>query len=279
MSFVLWGRSLCRQTARISARSPVIGSETAKRFSVRLSIVLPRKFSSQISGQSTSSSTKRSAKQKHKSHEIRSLNPKWLSLSGQEILDISGRTGKSIKISAQESFFVRYSFEWDPKTGSSRRMVAPPDTTGFLYYHRPRDQPEIAGQIRFRVCSDATRFEQGRDLDGIIPGVPWSIHLWQVVKYWPQFCSALLKEGLVDQSLVDDLKRLNLTLRSGLILYSLSDPITLKLSHEKINITFVTRKAAHQIPLRRLFAEQTHQTSDNAPYEGKYAMEFVCFDR
>lgn len=207
------------------------------------------------------------------------MNPEWLALSGQEVLDISGKTGKSVKISEQEPFFVRYSYEWDPRKKNNRRLLAPPDTVGFLYYHRPQGQPEIAGQLRFRVCSHATRFEQGHDLVSTTTGVPWSIHLWRIVKFWPQFTSFLVGQGLVDQSLVDDIERLKLALRSGATLYSLSDPIFFKLNHEKTYMTFITRKAAQRVCVRRLFSDQSSQPSTRTPYEGKSAMEFVCFGR
>lgn len=218
---------------------------------------------------------------KRHAHKILTLRPECILSSGQKILDISGLTGKTAVIQGeQDPFFLRYTYAFGNGTHSTvRRVAAPPNSTGFFYYHRHPDQPEVAGQLRFRVCNDATLFDQGRDLDGTIAGVPWSIRLWQIVKYWRQISSLLLDERLVDQGLLDDAKRLDLDIRSSVILYSLSEPMVLHLDREKTNVAFVTRKNALKICVRRLFVDQASTSPCITPYKGKFSMGIIYFGR
>ncbi|KJA26689.1 hypothetical protein HYPSUDRAFT_213236 [Hypholoma sublateritium FD-334 SS-4] len=253
-------RSSC--TGSLAARSRVCSqmvAETSKRFS------------------STHSTVSFSGTRRRGAHKILTLRPECILSSGQKILDISGRTGKTAIIDEEDPFFLRYTYSRD-NSSNTRRVVAPPNSTGFFYYHRHPDQPEVAGQLRFRVCDDATRFDQGHDLDGKIAGVPWSIHLWKIVKHWKQILSLLLDERLADQGLLDDVKRLDPDIRSSIVLYSLSEPMVLHLDREKINVAFVTRKNVLKILIRRLFVDQASTSPSSTPYTGIIKARFELSD-
>ncbi|KAK0466707.1 uncharacterized protein EV420DRAFT_1758649 [Desarmillaria tabescens] len=79
----------------------------------------------------------------------------------------------------------------------------PKSCKGFLYYWTHPDLPVALGSIRFRIIpeGDPSLFSAGKDL--LLPnGMPWSIPLHQLVVWKGNMLRLLLKDKLVDQSLI-----------------------------------------------------------------------------
>ncbi|KAF8177929.1 hypothetical protein K438DRAFT_2022126 [Mycena galopus ATCC 62051] len=133
-------------------------------------------------------------------HLISTLNPALLVPS--DYLNLSGLKSAVVCFpkspqSPRTSFRVaRGSIRYHARNAY---MPFPPESFGFLHYHRARDAAKLEGSIRFRVTSQNTlsAFHAGHDL--LLPsGLPWQIILPQVAcrTRYSRFCDQLLEENL-----------------------------------------------------------------------------------
>lgn len=89
------------------------------------------------------------------------------------------------------------------------QLPFPPNTGGFLYFHRPPPgAPDLAGDIRFRVTNDPdpASFAAGHDLQ--LYGVPWTKALAPWAGAVRGFESMLLDDGLIMPKQLDRLRML-----------------------------------------------------------------------
>ncbi|KAJ7240133.1 hypothetical protein B0H12DRAFT_1074841 [Mycena haematopus] len=126
-------------------------------------------------------------------------------------LDPSRLTSRDyIDLSRREFFTIRFPTSYGTQKGQLRyqsdgpyRQIAfPPQSTGFLYYHRDPDGAPLEGSIRFRITSDnsPSSFIHGHDLR-MPSGRLWQIILFQVVcaVQYVRLRKHLLAENLVTE--------------------------------------------------------------------------------
>ncbi|KAF9547119.1 hypothetical protein CPC08DRAFT_715885 [Agrocybe pediades] len=157
-----------------------------------------------------------------------------------------------------------------------------PPAVGVLYYHK--SNPELASSLRFRICDDVSElsFKRGQDL--MLPTIggeeptPWHISLLNLAwsKTYGPFQQLLLDDGLVDTSLIEDIKRLEVNANSH-TLYSLDEPFVVDVSVQRYVCRFVTRKSVTDTLSLELFAVITHQ-GRKVPFSGKVRARFVLSD-
>lgn len=119
---------------------------------------------------------------------------------------------------------------------NARRIPFPSGTRGFLYYHLPSDRPRISGQLRFRLTpsDDPASFAYGHDLmqprDRRYTHQPWGTHVLYLPDqmYYTGLLSQLVNEGLVEESLLETIRRVRAIRGIGggpvNFLFNLSDP-------------------------------------------------------
>ncbi|KAK0457132.1 uncharacterized protein EV420DRAFT_1644287 [Desarmillaria tabescens] len=95
--------------------------------------------------------------------------------------------------SGDSSFQIDYAT--DVLNVSSKYLVFPPRTEGFLYYHHQRDS--LPGEVRFCL---ANSLDTNTGMDLLLPnGLPWSIPLWYIVSApkYENLLRKLVADGLV----------------------------------------------------------------------------------
>ncbi|KAF8910491.1 hypothetical protein CPB84DRAFT_1222175 [Gymnopilus junonius] len=174
---------------------------------------------------------------------IRALDPRKMQSSGQDVYDLSGMLGPTFHIpSRQESnppgnptlpdggtlpgisvCIIRYH-----GILRSDDRIFPPGTVGSLYYHRP-SREAVAGSIRFRLMSDVSQFDDGKDL--MLPtGKVWQILLYRLVNRagWKPLLQKLEDENLVDEGVIA-----GLTSKRESVVHTL-DPRKMQLSGQEV---------------------------------------------
>ncbi|KAJ7183943.1 hypothetical protein C8R46DRAFT_1344595 [Mycena filopes] len=125
---------------------------------------------------------------------ISTVNP--LSLQPNDFLDLSGRHLPSIGFGAAlegPNPTIPY------RSVGARRAPFPPQSHGFLYFHRDPDAAPLEGGLRFRLSENElpSSFKAGRDL--LLPtGLPWQLILPQLLR--PRFqkvIAELQRENLI----------------------------------------------------------------------------------
>ncbi|KAF9050598.1 hypothetical protein BJ165DRAFT_1592524 [Panaeolus papilionaceus] len=141
-------------------------------------------------------------------HRVLTLDPTNLVQLKQSAIDISGHWMRTLALPtglSQIYFMTVYS----PDRPLYRERF-PAKTRGFFYYHSPSDRPRISGQLRFRITpsDDPASFPYGHDLHTLrttrrLPK-PWNVPLVRMpaVRQYDNLLSALVREGLVEDSLV-----------------------------------------------------------------------------
>ncbi|PBK60661.1 hypothetical protein ARMSODRAFT_965962 [Armillaria solidipes] len=122
----------------------------------------------------------------------------------------------------------------------------PKSCKGFLYYWTHTDLPTVLGSIRFRILPDRELplFSGGKDL--CLPNdIPWSVPLGKVVGRNGKMLQLLLKDGLVDQSLINsEYIRAFLKLRlktDSILLQSLEESFPLSLPQDSVQLHLLSK--------------------------------------
>ncbi|KAF9557431.1 hypothetical protein CPC08DRAFT_710417 [Agrocybe pediades] len=130
-----------------------------------------------------------------------------------------------------------------------------------MYYHWTPGTPEMSGELRFRLCDDVRSFSEGDDL--MIPELwrPWRVPLYSMVKnklLYDSFVPLLLQEGLVEQSLVDDISNLpKFQIGPTPVLYHCRQPFPVVLNSTGINLILLTNKLMEHVTLKDTFVGRT----------------------
>ncbi|KAF5336523.1 hypothetical protein D9611_006704 [Ephemerocybe angulata] len=243
----------------------------------------------QLSSSSTSDSanpTRFRLKTRHV-HPLSNLDPKLVQLS--DLLDISDRTLVSLQI------------KWtDKPTTVARQRIAykssgrgntdkiyhrfPPDTRGFLYFHRKpgRESNILAGEIRFRVVGSSDSnlpaqelFAHGHDLQNYEGHAPWKIYLAQLflAKTHEGILDILVRQGLITPKQKAEGRRLALGTRNpralnrGRILEDISDPFIIPLPSIQVHLTILRSDAIEIFPFHGLFWQEEPPPGHNAQSE------------
>jgi hypothetical protein len=168
------------------------------------------------------------------SFRLRTLRPERLSVVGQEVVDLSGKLSPVVPFINGRK--LKYMYETTP------RLSFPINTRGFFYYHMPTDGPELYAGVRFRICDSPEAFEHGRDL--LDPrGDVWGPKILELIKNREKegFLALLRAENLIDEALIHDINKLDLTQNVRRSQYSLFAPFYLNLALAKRQLTYVTR--------------------------------------
>jgi hypothetical protein len=156
----------------------------------------------------------------------------------------------------------------------------PENTRGVFYYHNPPDGPEFYAGMRFRICDSAAEFEHGRDL--LDPrGDVWGPKILELVKHkeLQGFLSLLRAENLIDEDLINDIKKLDYLARAGRhvgnVHYSLFEPFYMNVAQSKSQLTYVTRAKLVRLHFPgRIFTVQTHPASSK-PLTGQACYPWI----
>ncbi|KAF8200114.1 hypothetical protein BJ912DRAFT_622367 [Pholiota molesta] len=168
------------------------------------------------------------------SFRLRTLRPERLSVVGQEVVDLSGKLSPVVPFINGRK--LKYMYETTP------RLSFPINTRGFFYYYTPTDGPELYAGVRFRICDSPEAFEHGRDL--LDPrGDVWGPKILELIKNREKegFLALLRAENLIDEALIHDINKLDLTQNVRRSQYSLFAPFYLNLALAKRQLTYVTR--------------------------------------
>jgi hypothetical protein len=176
---------------------------------------------------------------------LNTLNSERLVHMGQEVFDISRYVRANICHGDLNcSIDYTYGFPF------------PPGTKGFFYYHQPPALPPMAGEMRFRICDDASQFAYGRDLE-VESERPWNIPLINIVKVgnYKAIRDLLLDEGFVDHELVADMENLKSVSGSrgkgrAIALYDIDQPFSVNLSVRHLHVHLNTRSCVRTVELR-----------------------------
>ncbi len=180
---------------------------------------------------------------------LRTLRPSSFIETGQQIVDLSGRTRKTVKILFDHP-------RWPSPLGAIRisNLISndqvsrfPENTRGFFYY-LPR-AIELAGGVRFRVCDDAAAFDAGCDL--VIRDKPWEAQLVDITRcdVYRSFIPVLLRDKLVDEDLLLDAKKCQHAWNTRERFYSLWDPFILQLDQRVDHLWVLQSKRLQGTPI------------------------------
>ncbi|KAF8188365.1 hypothetical protein BJ912DRAFT_400382 [Pholiota molesta] len=203
------------------------------------------------------------------SFRLRTLRPERLSIVGQEVIDLSGKTA-SLVPTLIDGRVLRLQCHYTRNRhlhGRNRYLRYPENTRGVFYYHNPPDGPEFYAGMRFRICDSAAEFEHGRDLLDS-RGDVWGPKILELVKHkeLQGFLSLLRAENLIDEDLINDIKKLDYLARAGRhvgnVHYSLFEPFYMNVAQSKSQLTYVTRAKLVRLHFPgRIFTVQTHPAS------------------
>ena len=149
--------------------------------------------------------------QRHYSHrKVRTLDP--AKLTPNDYVDLGAKSRPSVQFITQSNtpdsisglLVDNCGFQLNTYVFQDARF--PPNTAGFLYYHRPPFCPPLAGEIRFRITSssDPASFAVGSDLFTPL-GLPWKIPLlyMTISKLYATLRALLIQDGLVAPQLME----------------------------------------------------------------------------
>lgn len=149
-----------------------------------------------------------------------------------------------ISVTAPENLSSRWRIRYSRV--ANQNIPFPESCKGFLYYWTHTDLPAVLGGIRFRIIPDSKTplFSAGKDL--CLPnGIPWSIPLYKLVGWNGKMLQLLLKDGLVDQSLINsEYIRAFLKLRlktDSIALQSLEESFPLSLPQDSVRLHLLSK--------------------------------------
>ncbi|KAJ7061544.1 hypothetical protein C8F01DRAFT_987303 [Mycena amicta] len=147
----------------------------------------------------------------------------------------------------------------------------PPQTSGFLYFHKPDEAPvrSLAGGIRFRrLLGPTADFATGTDLlhpDG--SGEPWEIPLTTLVRSQPSLGKLLVQDDLVTELQMERCQRLFGTKKPGAepqLLHWLEQPFVVNFGARTLRMDLVSLHNKYEFSLSGPFSEQ----KGTRPYKG-----------
>lgn len=171
--------------------------------------------------------------------KLRTLRPERMSILDQQVIDLSRKLNPIVPTGTKGPV-MQCQYEWD--RGAKNFTPFPENTRGVFYYHNAPDKPELCAGVRFRICDSAGEFEDGLDLLDSSGNV-WGYKLLEVVKHASrkQFFSLLRTENLIDEELINDINKLDISLNVRRSHYSLFEPFHLDVAQSKSRMTYVTR--------------------------------------
>ena len=204
---------------------------------------------------------------------LRTLRPDHIVESGQEIVDLSGTTRKSITVPFEHprwpspfNFGALITLN-DYKIGSNY-VPFPANTRGFFYYRH--GITDLAGGVRFRLCNSAATFESGRDL--VRHDRTWQPQLIDIASSptLRRLIPLLLAEQLVDESVLVDAAQIHIMpmVAPEYRFYSFSQPFNVNVNAWNFRSLFVTRKGFHAYNIRGLYHDRRSRTTIEFPYSG-----------
>ncbi|KAG6853273.1 hypothetical protein C0991_005544 [Blastosporella zonata] len=193
-------------------------------------------------------------------------------LQSSDFVDISGYRVPSINICSTGSVELRYAYRSGP-------LPFPPNTRGFLYYHRPGNLPPGCGELRFRLTADndPTKFLEGTDLIGY-DATPWSISFSTLIigRYAP-IRKHLVHYNLIPQSVVTSVEKLRearaMMKTSPRELYYLEQPFMFDMETHHLNFRAITATQVRTMSLRQFFVDFREQAFLLA-YKGRLLLRF-----
>ncbi|KAJ7663394.1 hypothetical protein DFH06DRAFT_987040, partial [Mycena polygramma] len=189
---------------------------------------------------------------------ISTLNP--ARIRPEDYLDLSRRKRFTIQFPqslAETGGTIRYRHQKAKDLAKTEVAPFPPQSTGFLYYHRPPDAAPLEGSIRLRVTPDnlPSSFPLGHDL-ALPSGVPWQLLLLQLATpktLHDRFCDQLLYEKLVSPDQLAKCRALAHTrLFPSLTLFRLGQPFPV--NFESYIVLAVVDDKLHNLEFRSIFS-------------------------
>jgi hypothetical protein len=200
---------------------------------------------------------------------VTTLSPQDLVSKGQKVFDISGiLDGSFMPTSTQGEDQNNHTMLYFSKVG--KHQPFPPDTVGLLYYKQSLAYPTEIGELRFRLCSDPSLFDQGSDLSSP-SGSPWfcSSHELHTNITLRPLANMLYRDGLLkrpDPSLAHSLSTAEHP--KAFVLTRLSQPFVLNLMVHKPVLAMLGDPLPKPLFFRPCFLPgRSHQKSGN---RGKY---------
>ncbi|KAF9461530.1 hypothetical protein BDZ94DRAFT_1323305 [Collybia nuda] len=132
---------------------------------------------------------------------------------------------------------------------------------GFLYYHKPSNLPETAGELRLRLTPtpDPSSFAQGQDLKDLDGGV-WNLPLLRLASdsQFEPLCQKLIQDQIVTSSLLMHCRELMASSRSVVqhpistpFIHALDQPFELNFSRNFFRIFIVGRNKIGRLIIKR----------------------------
>ena len=192
---------------------------------------------------------------------LNTLNSERLVPMGQEMFDISHYSAVHV-----------YHGDLTCNIAYTAGFPFPPGTKGIFYYRQPPGLPPMAGEMRFRICDDASQFAHGKDLE-VGPGRPWNIPLINIVKVrnYKAIRDLLLDEGFIDHELVADIENMKFVSTTGgrvIALYDIDQPFSIDLSSSHLRVRLNTRSCIRGVELRP-FSIARSGAGVYSPFSGK----------
>ncbi|KAF8134729.1 hypothetical protein K438DRAFT_1947510 [Mycena galopus ATCC 62051] len=192
-------------------------------------------------------------------------------------LDLSGR--KSVSVSFPKSAKdTEGTFSYE--TPNPEEVTPfPPQSTGFLHYHRDRDAAPLEGSIRFRVTSQRAPLSLHDGYDLLLPsGLPWRITLPQVAY---RTNSTTIRDQLLEENLATpeelsqcrDLFGSRRRIRPEYTLFRLNQEFPVKFSGW-LQLT-VVGKTTHMLQLNGMFDNSREGSRSCFPWAGSGLACFV----
>lgn len=166
---------------------------------------------------------------------------------------------------------------WKPGNSRRRPIAFPANTKGTLYFNRQPGRPEIAADLRFRICESVDKFQEGKDLASR-SNEPWAISLFNIcwLHKWKPVRSHLLQEGLLDEYLASDIMSLPLIGEENKKwMYTIHDPLIINLHAPSCRVGLMTRKTVKQIDLRQAIHDTRPKNGGVyfLPYRGMFEFD------
>ncbi|KAJ7663162.1 hypothetical protein DFH06DRAFT_986753 [Mycena polygramma] len=191
-------------------------------------------------------------------HLISTLNP--ARIKPEDHLDLSRRKKFTIRFpqstpTSRGGTFV-YRQQRANVANRSEATPFPPQSTGFLYYHRAPDAAPLEGSIRFRVTPDnkPLSFPLGHDL-AVSSGLPWQLLLLQLAtpkKVHARFCDQLVHERLVPPEQLAKCRALpRARLLPSLTLFRLGQPFPV--NFDSYIVLAIVGEKMHRLVFRSIF--------------------------
>ncbi|CAA7268993.1 unnamed protein product [Cyclocybe aegerita] len=202
------------------------------------------------------------------------LRPEEMEVMGQPICDISGRHAVTFRLRLQDGRERPVLIGYGNLIAGQKPF--PPNSKGVLYYRRPSTgEPEMSGELRFRVCHDVAAFRDGSDLlapDGM---KPWSIPLYHIVKAprMELLRNLIIQDGLVEQHVMEKIGKLPSAIQGYRPLYALDWPFVVNLSSRHLHLGLINPSMFELVEVPYIFR---YGSRSIAVYADRCLLVLVC---